>query len=133
MTRRFAATLLLCAAIALTARAQRPAFEVASIRRNVSVGQLSSISGQPGGRLTVTNHTLRNIIRNTNRLQGDQLVGGPDWIDKDRWDIVAKGAGDPSFEQLVAMMQTLEKTEPPSNDQVQSVIALFAAEGLKVC
>jgi uncharacterized protein (TIGR03435 family) len=107
MTRRFATVLLVCAAIAPPARAQRPAFEVASIRRNVSVGQLSSIRGQPGGRITVTNHTLRNIIRNTNRLQSYQLVGGPDWIDRDRWDIVAKGAGDPSFEQLVAMMQTL--------------------------
>ena len=107
MTRPLATALLLCAALVLPARAQRPAFEVASIRRNVSVGQLSSISGQPGGRITVTNHALRNIIRNMNRLQSYQLVGGPDWIDKDRWDIVAKGAGDPSFEQLVAMMQTL--------------------------
>jgi uncharacterized protein (TIGR03435 family) len=107
MTRRFATALLVCAATALPARAQRPAFEVASIKRNVSVGQLSSIRGQPGGRITVTNHSLRSIIRQINRLQGDQIVGGPDWVDKDRWDIVAKGEGDPAFEQLVAMMQTL--------------------------
>jgi uncharacterized protein (TIGR03435 family) len=106
MTRRLVSALLVCA-FGLVGAAQRPTFEVASIKRNISVGQLSSINGQPGGRITVTNHTLRNIIRNMNRLQSYQIVGGPDWIDKDRWDIIAKGAGDPAFEQMVAMMQTL--------------------------
>jgi uncharacterized protein (TIGR03435 family) len=109
MRRRLPATLLLAATVCSAAigAQQRPAFEVASIRRNVSVGQLSSINGRPGGRLTVTNHSLRSIVRNINRLQNFQIVGGPDWVDKDRWDIVAKGAGDASFEQMVAMMQTL--------------------------
>jgi uncharacterized protein (TIGR03435 family) len=106
MTRRLVSALLVCASGLLVA-AQGPAFEVATIKRNVSVGQLSSIRGQPGGRVTVTNHTLRNIVRQTNRLQSYQIVGGPEWVDQDRWDIVAKGEGDPPFEQLTAMMQTL--------------------------
>jgi uncharacterized protein (TIGR03435 family) len=105
--RRFVIALLALAPTYGVIHAQRPTFEVASIKRNVSVGQLSSINAQPGGRIRVTNHSLRNIIRNVNRLQSYQIVGGPDWIDKDRWDIVAKGAGDPAFEQMVAMMQTL--------------------------
>ena len=96
----------ICAA-AVAIRAQSPSFEVASIKRNVSVGQLSSVNGQPGGRITVTNHSLHSIVRQTNRVQSYQIVGGPDWVDQDRWDIVAKGEGDPPFEQLLAMMQTL--------------------------
>ena len=61
-------------------------FEVASIKRNVSVGQLSSMNGEPGGRMVVTNHTLLNIIRQVYRLQRYQVVGGADWVDKEHWD-----------------------------------------------
>lgn len=82
-------------------------FEVASIKRNVSVGQLSSMNGEPGGRMIVTNHTLFNIIRQVYRLQRYQLVGGPDWVDKDHWDILAKATGDARFDQLLKMMETL--------------------------
>src|SRR4029453_10533295 len=52
----------------------------------------ASILVQPGGRLTGTNQTLRNLIRNAFNLQPDQMIGGPDWIDADRFDIVAKAA-----------------------------------------
>lgn len=107
MTRRFGCALVACTLLMPAVRAQRPTFEVASIKRNTSVGQLSSINGQPGGRLTVTNHTLRHIVQNINRLQSYQIAGGPDWVDADRWNIVAKAEGNPSFDQMMAMMQTL--------------------------
>jgi uncharacterized protein (TIGR03435 family) len=87
--------------------AERPSFEVASLRRNVSVGQLSSMNAAPGGRMLVTNHSLLNIIRQVYRLQRYQITGGPDWIDRDHWDIVAKAAGDAPFDQLLLMMETL--------------------------
>jgi hypothetical protein len=86
---------------ALTMRPQ------ASIKRNVSVGQLSSMNGEPGGRMVVTNHTLLNIIRQVYRLQRYQVVGGADWVDKEHWDILAKAADDAPFDQLRRMMQTL--------------------------
>ena len=41
--------------------AGRPVFEVASIKRNVSVSNQASVRAQPGGRLTVTNNSLRNM------------------------------------------------------------------------
>ena len=71
----------------------RPAFEVASIKRNVSGDQNSSITQQPGGRVVVTNNTLYNLIRNAYGIQRFELVPGkqvPSWIDSDRWDILAK-------------------------------------------
>jgi uncharacterized protein (TIGR03435 family) len=105
--RRTLLALFTCAVTLVPVRAQNPTLEVASIKRNISVGQLSSINGEPGGQLAVTNHPLRNIIRQMHRLQNDQLVGGPDWVDKDRWDIVAKGEGHPTFERMLAMMETL--------------------------
>jgi uncharacterized protein (TIGR03435 family) len=68
----------------------KPQFEVASVRPNNSGEANSSIRIQPGGRLTATNQTLRNLIRNAFNLQPDQMIGGPDWMDSDRYDIVAK-------------------------------------------
>jgi uncharacterized protein (TIGR03435 family) len=90
-----------------SAPGRSPAFEVASIKRNVSGSDNASVRGQPGGRLAITNTTLRTIIRNVYRLQGFQIAGGPDWIDTDRWDIVAKADGDALPDQLMAMVQTL--------------------------
>jgi uncharacterized protein (TIGR03435 family) len=93
----------------LLAQAQpsRPAFEVASIKRNVSGSTNASSRGLPGGRVTMTNRTLRDMVREINRLQGYQIDGGPDWFGKDRWDIVAKAEGDPTFERMAEMMKTL--------------------------
>jgi len=90
-----------------TAGQARPAFEVASIKRNTSGSDSASVRGLPGGRLTVTNNTLRNIIRNAYALQNFQIIGGPDWINVDRWDVVAKAEGDAPPQQMIQMVQTL--------------------------
>ena len=71
-------------------------FEAASVRPNKS-GDLSQfIRRQPGGRMTVTNMPLRQLITFAFQLQQQQLVGGPSWIANDRFDIVAKMEGDPA-------------------------------------
>lgn len=85
----------------------KPAFEVASIKRNVSGSDNASMRALPGGRITVTNNSLFNLIRNAHRLQRFQMTGGPDWIDRDKWDIVAKAEGDPSPQQMLPMVETL--------------------------
>ena len=48
------------------------------------------------------------MIRNAYQLQEYQIVGGPDWINDDRFDITAKAANsDTPPLQLLAMAQTL--------------------------
>ncbi len=84
-----------------------PAFEVASIKRNISGSTSAGTRTLPGGRITITNNPLRNMIRNAYGVQGFQIVGGPDWVNTDRWDIVAKAEGDVPREQMSAMMQAL--------------------------
>ena len=86
--------------------ASRPTFEVASIKRNTSASDGARVSAQTG-RLTVTNNPLRNIIRNAWGLQAFQIVGGPDWINTDRWDIVAKADGNPRGPEMLVMVQNL--------------------------
>ncbi len=87
--------------------ASRPVFEVASIRQNKSGADGASVRVQPGGRLNVTNNSLRNIVRNAYNVQNFQIVGGPDWFNNDRWDIVAKAEGDAAGPQLIVMLRNL--------------------------
>ena len=70
----------------------KPQFEVATVRPNKSGESGASIGPRPGGRLNGTNQTARNLIRNAFNLQPFQMIGGPDWMDSDRFDIVAKAA-----------------------------------------
>jgi uncharacterized protein (TIGR03435 family) len=89
------------------ADASRPVFEAASIRLNKTGADGASVRVQPGGRLNVTNNSLRNIVRNAYNVQNFQIVGGPDWINTDRWDIVAKAEGDAAGPQLIVMLRNL--------------------------
>lgn len=63
-------------------------FEVASIKANRAEGG-GGISTQPGGRLLAKNVTLRRVITLAYLLQDYQLVGGPGWMNTDRFDITA--------------------------------------------
>jgi uncharacterized protein (TIGR03435 family) len=62
---------------------------------------------EPGGRFVATNIPLLLFIRTAYRLQDDQIVGGPGWLNSDRFDIVAKADAGATVQQLPSMMQTL--------------------------
>lgn len=84
-------------------------FEVASIRRNMSGSMNTQINRMEGGRLSITNASLKTLIRNAYGLQAFQLGGGPGWLDTDMYDIEAK-TGRPekiSEEELPALLRSL--------------------------
>jgi len=68
-----------------------PRFEVASIKLNKSGGGPVRIQTSPGGRFTAINMTLKGLVQFAYRVQSFQVTGGPDWMDSDRFDVVAKG------------------------------------------
>jgi bla regulator protein BlaR1 len=83
-------------------------FEAASIKLNVSGQNGVTFSASPGGRLTVVNNPLFNVIDNAYGVRERfLLLGGPDWIDSDRYDIEAKAEGEPGKDQIMKMLQTL--------------------------
>ena len=85
-----------------------PAFEVASVKPNTSGDGRVLMMPQPGGRLNLVNVPLRLMIRNAYRVQDSQIVGGPDWLNTARFDVVAKAeGGNPSPDQLQLMMRSL--------------------------
>ena len=87
------------------------AFEVASIKPSppLTGGPFYLTFGsQPGGRWVSQNATFLMILRSAYRefsLPGQ--VVGPDWINTDRFDINAKAAGDPTREEMAAMLRRL--------------------------
>jgi uncharacterized protein (TIGR03435 family) len=94
---RFLGALLASAVAAAPALAQtdtRPSFAVATIKKNTTGADAQSMRLQPGGRLVVTNQPLRRLVLFAYSLQPQQLIGGPAWLDSDRFDIVAQADGD---------------------------------------
>jgi bla regulator protein blaR1 len=88
--------------------AAKPQFEVASVKQNKSGALRVTMAPQPGGRFTATNAPLRALIRNAYQLQDQELVGGPSWLNTDRFDIVAKASDSAvSAGQTRSMLQTL--------------------------
>jgi bla regulator protein blaR1 len=83
-----------------------PAFEVASVKPNKSRDGERGLDLAPGGRFTATYATLRDLITlayqlpNGHLRHDSQIVGGPRWINSDRFDIVAKA--DPGRAGVVA-------------------------------
>lgn len=72
----------------------KPKFEVASVRPNTSGDGKVMLGIQPGGRFNALNVPLWDLIRQAYNLQRSQIVGGPDWLETARYDIVAKAEGE---------------------------------------
>ncbi len=84
-------------------------FEAASVKRNVQsgVGGLQSLRVGPGDRVTAVNVTLRTLLQAAHELAARNIVGGPGWLDTDRFDVTAKASEPTSNERLRRMLQAL--------------------------
>jgi uncharacterized protein (TIGR03435 family) len=75
-----------------------PSFEVASVKKNTSGDSRANMRTQPGGRLVVTNARLKGLIAEAfgmaipPSLIDSRILGGPDWIGSERYDINAKAS-----------------------------------------
>ena len=84
-----------------------PAFEVASIKPNKSGNSGWLMAPQPGGRVVAENVPLRALIQAAYQLRAFQVLGGPGWLDTERFDIAAKAAGNPNPNEMLPMLRTL--------------------------
>jgi uncharacterized protein (TIGR03435 family) len=102
-------TAVALALLTMTALAQTPAFEVASVKANGSGGHDIFINVLPDGRYRAVNATMRELIRSAYGFdyQMFQIVDGPSWIDTERFDIDAKPAQAATPEQVALMARTL--------------------------
>jgi len=99
----------------------RPSFEVASVKQNMS-DERRSFSAQPGGRLVVRNVALKDLIAaafgmaDIPALVPDRVLGGPNWIASERYNIDAKAStefhfapGGPPKDMLLMLRSLLEE------------------------
>lgn len=96
---RFAVSAVLFAGVVLKAQTPPtrtpPVSYVASIKP--SDPQARTLSEYlPGGRLSATAVTVRNLLRIAYRIQDYQLVGAPAWFSTRRFDIAAKAEDNPA-------------------------------------
>ena len=111
------------------------AFEVASVKPNTSGGSSAEGLGfPPGGRFSATYVTLREMIGaiyDPEFLGEGRIVGGPDWINTERFDVEAKAEGDPAPAQRRLMVRRLLadyfKLKLRSEERETQVLALRLA------
>jgi uncharacterized protein (TIGR03435 family) len=105
-----AACLLIVTGIVLAQPPQTPAFEVASVKTTRSHTDARGVRVQPG-RLTIDGLTAREIVAFAydipNPLRLSKIAGGPNWLDSDRFSIVAKADGNASADRVRLMLRAL--------------------------
>jgi len=96
----------LVSAVALYAQA--PQFEVSSVRP-VPPDAPNNSSGitTKTGRIMANNVTLKRCIMGSYAVGQNEIQGGPDWIDTDRFEITATAPGAAGGSDLMAMLRTL--------------------------
>jgi uncharacterized protein (TIGR03435 family) len=85
-----------------------PAFEVATVKRSNPDQQLGGFRMQ-GRQFTAINMSVSNLIVFAYGINPRQLLGAPDWIEKERYDVLGKPdvEGQPNNRQMRALIQKL--------------------------
>jgi uncharacterized protein (TIGR03435 family) len=113
MTRRALVTLVLISAFLATvihAQPAAPKFDVAAIKPSNPDATGQFVRMPSPGRISVTNMTLQQLIRfaySEGIGANLEIAGGPNWLDKDRFDVEAKAEGTPTQPELRLMIQGL--------------------------
>ena len=89
-------------------------FEVADVRPSAPVADgppalnISVRIGVPrNGRYEIRRATMVDLIRTAYGIEADKVVGGPHWLEMNRFDVVAKVPASANRETVMPMLQTL--------------------------
>ena len=84
-----------------------PAFDVVSIKRNVSGSEDIGVNIPTGSAFRTVNVAMLGTIMRAYQVKS--VVGAPDWVENDRYDIEAKAATRPAPDEVNAMLRTMLK------------------------
>ena len=85
----------------------KPQFEVASIKPSPPDARGMFIRPGPGGGVSITNMSLKEMIVLAWRVQPFQISGGPAWLDSVHYDVIAKPETRSAPLEIVSMLQAL--------------------------
>ena len=83
-----------------------PSFEVASIDKTTLVNPEPTNSAMPDG-FAATNASLKMLVALVYGVTNIQVSGGPSWVSSERYDILAKAAGEVTDEERMLMLESL--------------------------
>jgi uncharacterized protein (TIGR03435 family) len=95
-------------AVALGAQSPEPTFDVVSIKRNVGSFPVGPEARQ-GESFVATFASLETIIRFVYDLPSYRVVGGAEWVRRDRFDIEARAGRDASAAEITRMVLAMLK------------------------
>jgi uncharacterized protein (TIGR03435 family) len=96
-----------CSLIAVAAFAQPLAFDAASVKPNKLDDRIVTIDIGPGGRFAARGYTLKLLIQQAYEIKGFQVLGGPGWLDTDRYDVQARGRASATRHEVNLMLRKL--------------------------
>jgi len=89
-------------------QAQRLTFDVVSIKRTPEdTGPGADFMIQAGGRLVARNNPVLNFITNSFGVPYYTVIGGPDWMRDEKYDMEAKADGERPRPEIMQMLQAL--------------------------
>jgi uncharacterized protein (TIGR03435 family) len=114
---------------------QPPAFDVASIKPNKSVG--GSGWNTHLGYVSMRNQTLKTLVGIAYSVPDDRVLGGPRWIESDHFDVDARAAAPAKDPELLLMLQNLltERFQLALHRETKTTSGFFLAvnkSGLKM-
>jgi uncharacterized protein (TIGR03435 family) len=98
--------------VTLSAQAPKPTFEVASVKpRQESTAVSVVIPGRarvlPGGVFSATYTSVEHLLMFAYDLRDYRIVGGPDWLRRDKFEIRARAETDAPADQIKLMVRSL--------------------------
>jgi uncharacterized protein (TIGR03435 family) len=85
-----------------------PRFEIADVHASAKTSNTFVRSGPArGGRYEIKTATMVDLVRIAYSFDPDKVLGGPNWLEMDRFDVIAKVPTDSTPETQKLMLQTL--------------------------
>jgi len=82
-------------------------FEIADVHSRAPNWISSMRSGFAHGRYELRNATMLDLIRTAWNVAPENVMGGPDWLETDRFDVIAAAPADSTPDTLRAMLRVL--------------------------
>jgi uncharacterized protein (TIGR03435 family) len=101
-------TVVLCASLQGQSVPPPASFEIADVRSSAPSAITVMRGGAPrAGRYELRTATMVDLIRTAYAVDADKVVGGPHWLELDRFDVVAKVPASATRESVRPMLQAL--------------------------
>ncbi len=110
----------------------RPKFEVADVHVSPqTVNRFTRGGALHGGRYEFKNASMLDLVSSAYGVEGDKVLGGPTWLEMDRFDVIAKASAGSSPETLNLMLQSLlaDRFNLTIHQESKPMPAIFADSG----